>query len=75
MDAMKRGLQQMESGMVPEAAAMDAAVVLETAVDGCHNEGWSCIRWKLQCFLADNGRRNASGARYLRSAAQVLLST
>ena len=49
MDAMKRGLQQMESGMVPEAAAMDAAVVLETAVDGCHNEGWSCIRWKLKC--------------------------
>ena len=74
MDAMKRGLQQMESGMVPEAAAMDAAMVLETAVDGCHNEGWSCIRWKLQFSWQIMGR-NASGARYLRSAAQVLLST
>ena len=71
---MKRGLQQMESGTVPEAAAMDAAVVLETAVDGCHNEGWSCIRWKLQFSWQIMGR-NASGARYLRSAAQVLLST
>ena len=29
----------MESGMVPEVAAMDAAMVLESAVDGCHNEG------------------------------------